>query len=192
MMSGFGFQDMMASMGGPQSNAQMDPMGMASNSSNGSPPQRKISASETIHSGQFMVSEIDESEQAVEQPANESQELEDYERPIESSDVLSKYDLETNCMETTHTYLYGPQYANTVSIDGSLTKLFECMSLAYSGKITSPRWKSFKGLKLKLKDKIRLNNIIWRAWHIQCMAPLVAPTLQCISRAYSHCRHCRT
>ncbi|XP_048873370.1 carbohydrate-responsive element-binding protein-like isoform X3 [Brienomyrus brachyistius] len=37
----------------------------------------------------------------------------------------------------------------------------------HSGKIVSPKWKSFKGLRLLWRDKIRLNNGIWRAWYIQ-------------------------
>lgn len=32
----------------------------------------------------------------------------------------------------------------------------------------SPKWKNFKGLRLLCRDKIRLNNAIWRAWYIQC------------------------
>lgn len=32
----------------------------------------------------------------------------------------------------------------------------------------SPKWKNFKGLKLQWRDKIRLNNAIWRAWYMQC------------------------
>uniref|UniRef100_A0A674JUP8 MLX interacting protein like n=1 Tax=Terrapene triunguis TaxID=2587831 RepID=A0A674JUP8_9SAUR len=56
---------------------------------------------------------------------------------------------------------------NACTIDASLTKLFECMTLAYSGKIVSPKWKTFKGLKLLSRDKIRLNNAIWRAWYLQ-------------------------
>lgn len=36
-----------------------------------------------------------------------------------------------------------------------------------SNKLTSPKWKRFKGVKLQLKDKIRLNNIIWREWYMQ-------------------------
>lgn len=127
---------------------------------------RKISR-ETIHSGHFMVSELDDNEansvQATQQAAHES----DYEQPEVVAQTRS-YDLESACKETTQSYPFGPSANSAVQIDGSLTKLFECMSLAYSGKITSPRWKTFKGLKLKLKDKIRLNNIIWRAWHIQC------------------------
>lgn len=41
-------------------------------------------------------------------------------------------------------------------------------SLSDSGKLVSPKWKNFKGLKLLCRDKIRLNNAIWRAWYIQC------------------------
>ncbi|XP_059722083.1 carbohydrate-responsive element-binding protein isoform X3 [Haemorhous mexicanus] len=60
-----------------------------------------------------------------------------------------------------------PELADTRSIDPTLTRLFECMSLEYSGKLVSPKWKNFKGLRLLCWDKIRLNNVIWRAWYIQ-------------------------
>ncbi|XP_018101680.1 carbohydrate-responsive element-binding protein isoform X2 [Xenopus laevis] len=53
------------------------------------------------------------------------------------------------------------------TIDPTLTRLFECMSLAYSGNLVSPKWKNFKGLRLLWRDKIRLNNAIWRAWYLQ-------------------------
>ncbi|XP_010224167.1 PREDICTED: MLX-interacting protein [Tinamus guttatus] len=36
-----------------------------------------------------------------------------------------------------------------------------------TGKLVSPKWKNFKGLKLQWRDKIRLNNAIWRAWYMQ-------------------------
>lgn len=42
-----------------------------------------------------------------------------------------------------------------------------------SGKIVSPKWKSFKGLRLLWRDKIRLNNAIWRAWFIQCESAVI-------------------
>ncbi|NWW73871.1 MLXPL protein, partial [Climacteris rufus] len=61
-----------------------------------------------------------------------------------------------------------PDPADPRSIDPTLTRLFECMSLEYSGKLVSPKWKNFKGLRLLCWDKIRLNNAIWRAWYIQC------------------------
>ncbi|XP_014110567.1 PREDICTED: carbohydrate-responsive element-binding protein isoform X10 [Pseudopodoces humilis] len=60
-----------------------------------------------------------------------------------------------------------PEPADPRSIDPTLTWLFECMSLEYSGKLVSPKWKNFKGLRLLCWDKIRLNNVIWRAWYIQ-------------------------
>ncbi|XP_043387294.1 carbohydrate-responsive element-binding protein isoform X2 [Chelonia mydas] len=60
-----------------------------------------------------------------------------------------------------------PEPADPRTIDLTLTRLFECMSLAYSGKLVSPKWKNFKGLRLLCRDKIRLNNAIWRAWYIQ-------------------------
>jgi len=38
----------------------------------------------------------------------------------------------------------------------------------FSGKLKTPKWKNFKGIKVGRKDKIRLNNLIWREWHMQC------------------------
>ncbi|XP_032650858.1 MLX-interacting protein-like isoform X2 [Chelonoidis abingdonii] len=77
------------------------------------------------------------------------------------------YDFDTVNACTCQTYRFGPCSSGALSIDASLTKLFECMTLAYSGKIVSPKWKTFKGLKLLPRDKIRLNNAIWRAWYLQ-------------------------
>ncbi|NXS32360.1 MLXPL protein, partial [Pomatostomus ruficeps] len=65
-----------------------------------------------------------------------------------------------------------PEPADPRSIDPTLTWLFECMSLEYSGKLVSPKWKNFKGLRLLCWDKIRLNNVIWRAWYIQCVSDM--------------------
>ncbi|XP_029430888.1 MLX-interacting protein-like isoform X2 [Rhinatrema bivittatum] len=77
------------------------------------------------------------------------------------------YDFDTVNMRTCQIYRFGPRSSGYLNIDASLTKLFECMTLAYSGKIVSPKWKTFKGLKLLQRDKIRLNNAIWRAWYLQ-------------------------
>ncbi|ETE73711.1 Carbohydrate-responsive element-binding protein, partial [Ophiophagus hannah] len=71
-----------------------------------------------------------------------------------------------------------PEVSGPPSIDPTLTRLFECMSLAYSEKLVSPKWKNFKGLQLLCRDKIRLNNAIWRAWYIQWIlmrSPLKIP-----------------
>jgi len=42
------------------------------------------------------------------------------------------------------------------------------LSVIKSGRLPSPKWKNFHGIKVKIKDKIRLNNIIWREWYRQC------------------------
>ena len=51
--------------------------------------------------------------------------------------------------------------------DIPLSSLFKSMSIAYRQRLTSPRWNRFRGLKLRWKDKIRMNNVIWRCWHMQ-------------------------
>lgn len=102
-------------------------------------PDRQV-----IHSGHFMVSSPH-----IEHPPKKG------------------YDFDTVNKQTCQTYHFGKASMSHISIDASLTKLFECMTLAYSGKLVSPKWKNFKGLKLLWRDKIRLNNAIWRAWYIQ-------------------------
>ena len=52
-------------------------------------------------------------------------------------------------------------------IDISLKQLFKRMSNAYRHNFTSPKWNKFRGLHLRWKDRIRLNNVIWRCWHQQ-------------------------
>ncbi|KAG5840226.1 hypothetical protein ANANG_G00186580 [Anguilla anguilla] len=100
--------------------------------------------SQVIHSGHFMVSSPH------------------FEHPPKKG-----YDFDTVNKQTCQTYHFGKTSTSHISIDASLTKLFECMTLAYSGKLVSPKWKNFKGLKLLWRDKIRLNNAIWRAWYMQ-------------------------
>lgn len=109
-------------------------------------PQLALRSSDrqVIHSGHFMVSSPH-----IEHPPKKG------------------YDFDTVNKQTCKTYHFGKASMSHISIDASLTKLFECMTLAYSGKLVSPKWKNFKGLKLLWRDKIRLNNAIWRAWYIQ-------------------------
>ncbi|XP_057214165.1 MLX-interacting protein isoform X4 [Triplophysa rosa] len=100
--------------------------------------------SQVIHSGHFMVSS-----------------------PHTDHPPKKGYDFDTVNKQTCQTYHFGKTSTSHLSIDASLTKLFECMTLAYSGRLVSPKWKNFKGLKLLWRDKIRLNNAIWRAWYMQ-------------------------
>uniref|UniRef100_UPI0037E8C12C carbohydrate-responsive element-binding protein n=1 Tax=Semicossyphus pulcher TaxID=241346 RepID=UPI0037E8C12C len=115
------------------------------------PSASSLPGTQVIHSGHFMVSS----------PHSDSTP-----RRRKSGGSL-RYDFDTVNRTWCQTYRYGPLSAASLSIDPTLTRLFDCMSLAYSGKIVSPKWKSFKGLRLLWRDKIRLNNAIWRAWFIQ-------------------------
>nr|XP_040036984.1 carbohydrate-responsive element-binding protein-like isoform X2 [Gasterosteus aculeatus aculeatus] len=115
------------------------------------PPGVSFPGSQVIHSGHFMVSS----------PHSDGAQR------GRKSGGSTRYDFDTVNRTWCHTYRYGPQSSGSLSIDPTLTRLFDCMSLAYSGKIVSPKWKSFKGLRLLWRDKIRLNNAIWRAWFIQ-------------------------
>ena len=58
-------------------------------------------------------------------------------------------------------------------------EIFQCMSIAYRQKLTSPKWNRFLGMKLRWKDKIRLNNVIWRCWHMQFIKVII---LNCAHR----------
>ncbi|XP_076607574.1 carbohydrate-responsive element-binding protein [Chaetodon auriga] len=110
-----------------------------------------LPGTQVIHSGHFMVSS----------PHSDSAP-----RRRRSGGSV-KYDFDTVNRTGCQTYRYGPRSSGSLSIDPTLTRLFDCMSLAYSSQIVSPKWKSFKGLRLLWRDKIRLNNAIWRAWFIQ-------------------------
>ncbi|CAG0916394.1 unnamed protein product, partial [Notodromas monacha] len=124
---------------------------------------------ETIHSGHFMVSEFEaeaqDDEENVAIPVPDESEVKLAVKappariPRPEPAAMNFTELQAVSLERRH--------SQTVAIDSSLTKLFQCMSLAYRQKLTSPKWNRFKGLKLRWKDKIRLNNIIWRAWHMQ-------------------------
>ncbi|XP_017766999.1 PREDICTED: carbohydrate-responsive element-binding protein isoform X1 [Eufriesea mexicana] len=114
---------------------------------------------ETIHSGHFMVSDFeaeaqdDEDELAVPVPDEEAAKV----AIIAPPGLLERFvSISSNDKS--------PQQ---LSIETSLNKLFQCMSLAYRQKLTSPKWNRFKGIRLRWKDKIRLNNVIWRCWHMQ-------------------------
>ncbi|KAM9148500.1 MLX-interacting protein-like isoform 1-T1 [Pangshura tecta] len=141
-----------------------------------------MSRPQIIHSGHFMVSEphadpeLDPGGRAVvgsmaEQVGAVELRAGDWREGAGAGEQAAvprdAYDFDTVNACTCRTYRFGPCSSGALSIDASLTKLFECMTLAYSGKIVSPKWKTFKGLKLLPRDKIRLNNAIWRAWYLQ-------------------------
>ncbi|XP_063888209.1 MLX-interacting protein-like isoform X2 [Scylla paramamosain] len=121
---------------------------------------------EVIHSGHFMVSDFeadaqdDEENVLLEIPGDIMEES-------AGSNEQGRARQQQEQGVITYAKKSSRAKVETVSIDSSLTKLFNAMSIAYRHKITSPKWNRFKGLKLRWKDKIRLNNVIWRCWHMQ-------------------------
>ncbi|CAF2862178.1 unnamed protein product [Rotaria sp. Silwood2] len=49
----------------------------------------------------------------------------------------------------------------------SLVSLLHIFNTEYRSNLTSPKWKNFRGSRIECRDKIRLNNVIWRTWHQQ-------------------------
>ncbi|XP_076654476.1 MLX interacting protein mondo isoform X4 [Halictus rubicundus] len=115
---------------------------------------------EAIHSGHFMVSDFeaeaqdDEDELAVPVPDEEAAKMA----------IITPLGFLHEKFAST---FYSKKSPQQLSIETSLNKLFQCMSLAYRQKLTSPKWNRFKGIRLRWKDKIRMNNVIWRCWHMQ-------------------------
>lgn len=93
-----------------------------------------------IQSGQFMVSKLDDSDS--------EQECKSPDNPIEAPQV---------------------DRASGVPAFDNLQSLFNRLRLAHYENLTSPRWSHFKGAGFALENKVRLNNIIWREYHMQCM-----------------------
>ena len=110
---------------------------------------------ESIHSGQFMVSSFE----AEDNDADDEVDL----------DVVSEVFKDQTKFQSVSTRFCTAALCKTrdKKIDDSLNKLFTCMSKVYAHKLSSPKWNRFLGLKLRWKDKIRLNNLIWRCWHMQ-------------------------
>jgi len=122
---------------------------------------------EHIHSGHFMVSEFeaeahddigDLAIQGAEEGSNE---------PSVAPIVADPETVENPFKNIVSMLNSSAVTQGNAIIDVPVTKLFQCMSIAYRQKLTSPKWNRFRGMKLRWKDKIRLNNVIWRCWHMQ-------------------------
>uniref|UniRef100_A0A1A9WHG3 BHLH domain-containing protein n=1 Tax=Glossina brevipalpis TaxID=37001 RepID=A0A1A9WHG3_9MUSC len=139
---------------------------------------------ESIHSGQFMISTFEAEETQDDLDDGEVKMLD----PEDPS--LSKLDENNTCLEV---QLYVPRkivqqhkhdgnsvgtITSHLEIETTLSKLFKCLDLTYSQKLTSPKWNHFKGVRLRWKDKIRLNNVIWRCWHMQFILKRRTPVCQ--------------
>lgn len=94
-------------------------------------PSDQKTMKEIIHSGHFMVSDIDDPEV---QDGDDNPSLVVHESDCDQESLplpATGFDFESACKETSKTYTFGSRSSHSISIDASLTKLFECMTLAY-------------------------------------------------------------
>ena len=103
---------------------------------------------ESIHSGQFMVSNLEPEEEYGEETGLDVGGEEGLTRDEVVTDTRDKAKFQS---------VFCPGGSNKADkrIDNSLSKLFSCMSKVYAHKLSSPKWNRFLGLKLRWKDKIR-------------------------------------
>ena len=117
-----------------------------------------------IHSGHFMVSDFEPDEQ---------DEQEEVQETVEEGAIGIELKESPNDVQQSKSCKYAGESKIRLSLaegkdhEISLPSLFKSMSMKYRFQLTSPRWNRFRGLKLRWKDKIRMNNVIWRCWHMQ-------------------------
>ncbi|GAB1607923.1 carbohydrate-responsive element-binding protein-like isoform X2 [Argonauta hians] len=130
-----------------------------------------LNLEETIHSGHFMLSQVHDDANTDAFDDDNIKEEKDAQSTSTGLNFRSSSTSHENVGATLDFMDYSSVAAaapqSTLFNDSSLAKLFECMTLAYSGKIVSPKWKPFKGMRLRGKEIVRLNNIIWREWFMQ-------------------------
>ncbi|PAV86954.1 hypothetical protein WR25_25622 [Diploscapter pachys] len=120
-----------------------------------------------IHSGQFMTSNPHTEPAAEEDDEDvEVEVVEDDDKTETGTGLISREEFE----KPVTFYKFGPKKTQSIAIDISLNKLNKCIKHAYT-KMTTPKWKDFKGLRLHWKQRIRLNNVIWRAYYMEFRRP---------------------
>uniref|UniRef100_A0A0R3RU26 BHLH domain-containing protein n=1 Tax=Elaeophora elaphi TaxID=1147741 RepID=A0A0R3RU26_9BILA len=130
------------------------------------------SSHEPIHSGHFMTSnphsdELLPDEEVVGVVVEDDvvEHMQDDEQKVQDLRDLNVQDEKPVTF-----YKFGPKRTQSIAIDVSLNKLNKCIKVAYN-KMTTPKWKDFKGLRLHWKQRIRLNNVIWRAYYMEFRRP---------------------
>ncbi|XP_018646863.1 hypothetical protein Smp_162080 [Schistosoma mansoni] len=112
-----------------------------------------------VHSGHFMVSILEDSEDETDDSNNVF------------TENVTRYSSTDNSNQST------VRDKNRLIFE-NLASLFKYLEIAYSGKLTSPKWDKFRGLRFAIKYKIRLNNIVWREYHMQYVKKLKPVVVQ--------------
>ncbi|KAL7739188.1 hypothetical protein ACLKA6_011943 [Drosophila palustris] len=122
---------------------------------------------ESIHSGQFMVSHfeaeeaqddleddgevkmLDPEDPSLDKAGEETNTCRDVQLYVPQTVVhFPRMDMDRECDENSMGMI-----TSHLEIETSLTKLFKCMNLAYSQKLTSPKWNHFKGCAFALEGQ---------------------------------------
>uniref|UniRef100_A0A0N5B539 BHLH domain-containing protein n=1 Tax=Strongyloides papillosus TaxID=174720 RepID=A0A0N5B539_STREA len=119
---------------------------------------------ETIHSGHFMTSYVHSDNLFSDKSCGPSVEIDNELDQTENDVISTSYNSEDGGQKSVTYYKFGPNNSKSIDIDITLNKLKKCLNSAYD-KMTTPKWKNFNGMKLNSKQRIRLNNIIWRSYH---------------------------
>ncbi|CAF1281901.1 unnamed protein product [Rotaria magnacalcarata] len=119
--------------------------------SNGSQKEDK----HPLYSGQFMTSSIDNDPEPMDVPCPS---------PIPNATAQSLPFINDTPQRIVHLY-----------------NLLRVINTGYRSNLTSPKWKNFRGPRIKCEDKIRLNNIIWRTWHQQYVRNMKKVVCQFVS-----------
>lgn len=134
--------------------------------------------SESIHSGQFMVSHFEKDDEeepddddvgemlSPQQPETTADPVIGSTSVIHSAPYVRPYGMELQKYDPAAVAHYFKP-SSSVEIERDLSKIFKTLKVTYQQKLTSPKWNQFKGVRLRWKEKIRMNNVIWRCWHMQ-------------------------
>ncbi|CRK93053.1 CLUMA_CG006597, isoform A [Clunio marinus] len=139
---------------------------------------------ESIHSGQFMVSHFEqELDEYQDYPDNDDECEEITADTSGSSGPVASTSSGVVSMQLERYKFLEPErrISEVYEIDSDLSQVFNTLNVTYKKtfffsqliaytsrqKLTSPKWNPFKGIRLRWKEKIRLNNVIWRCWHMQ-------------------------
>ncbi|UJR37641.1 hypothetical protein I4U23_030338 [Adineta vaga] len=129
---------------------------------------QKNEDNQALLSGQFMTSRIDHEPIDVPCPSpipNPSDPLTSQSLPIVSDTAQGETERHTE---------FNGRFVSLVS-------LLRVINTVYRSNLTSPKWKNFRGSRIECRDKIRLNNVIWRTWHQQYIRRIKSLVCQFVS-----------
>lgn len=122
-------------------------------------------------SGQFMTSSIDNDAEAIDVPCPS---------PTLNASTQNLPIINENAQ------IDREKQKGTGGLFTNIYDLLRGINAAFRSNLTSPKWKNFRGSRIKCEDKIRLNNVIWRTWHQQYIQNTGKVVFQFVSPLDTH------